>query len=235
MPQIVFIDRHTWKACSRPCKKVNSIMTNLQYIASFSFEVILSKCKAGKEGLDQSIMEIIKHLEKKGLYPIRWNRKMNSKGDIVLEYEGNPFANLSFKDCFVIGDNLISFTYEERTDQQVMLPNIYSYVYMLLVAIKVAKTLNGDFDKHSITCSVRIENNTDCYFYEKFSPLVVDYSRMLKYRLGKNVSFEFEVEKEEDVYMLVNRIYRQYMSDESVEKPYVTVIREHFNQLYDEF
>ena len=125
-------------------------MEELQYKAVFSFELLLSSCKIGKEGIDQEIMAALKRQEEKGLYPIKWNRETSENGDVVLKYEGAPFTNLTYKNEFVIGDNTIAFTYEERTNQQVMLPNISSYVYMLLLAIKVAEKVNGDFDKNSV-------------------------------------------------------------------------------------
>ena len=208
-------------------------MEELQYKAVFSFELLLSSCKIGKEGIDQEIMAALKRQEEKGMYPIKWNRETSANGGVVLKYEGAPFTNLTYKNEFVIGDNTIAFTYEERTNQQVMLPNISSYVYMLLLAIKVAEKVNGDFDKNSVKCNVKIENNTDCYFYEKYSPLAVDFSRMLKYCLKKNTGFEIELENKEDVYLLINRIYQQYKSEHSVEKPYVTVVKGSFDLMYD--
>ena len=142
-------------------------MEELQYKAVFSFELLLSSCKIGKEGIDQEIMASLKRQEEKGMYPIKWNRETSANGDVVLKYESAPFTNLTYKNEFVIGDNTIAFTYEERTNQQVMLPNISSYVYMLLLAIRVAEKVNGNFDKNSVKCSVKIENNTDCYFYDE--------------------------------------------------------------------
>lgn len=208
-------------------------MEELQYKAVFSFELLLSSCKIGKEGIDQEIMTALKRQEKKGMYPIIWNRGTCADGDIVLKYEGAPFTNLTYKNEFVIGDNTIAFTYEEKTNQQVMLPNIYSYIYMLLTAIKVAEKVNGDFGKNSVKCSVKIDNNTDCYFHEKYSPLAVDFSRMLKYSLKEDPGFVIELANKEDVYLLINRIYRHYKSGQSVEKPYVTVVKDSFDLMYD--
>ena len=208
-------------------------MEELQYKAVFSFELLLSSCKIGKEGIDQEIMAALKRQEEKGMYPIKWNRETGANGDVVLSYKSAPFTNLTYKNEFVIGEKSIAFTYEERTNQQVMLPNIYSYVYMLLMAIKVGEQVNGDFDKNSVKCSVKIENNTDCYFHEKYSPLAVDFSRMLKYVLRKSSEIVIEIDNKEDVYLLINRVYQQYQSEQSVEKPYVTVLKDSFDLMYD--
>ena len=208
-------------------------MEELQYKAIFSFELLLSSCKIGKKGIDQEIMTALKRQEEKGMYPIKWNRKTSAYGDVVLNYESAPFMNLTYKNEFVIGDNSIAFKYEERTNQHVMLPNIYSYVYMLLMAIKVGEKVNGDMDKNSVKCSVKIENNTDCYFHEKYSPLAVDFSRMLKYVLKKCSEIIIEIDNKEDVYLLINRVYQQYQSEQSVEKPYVTVLKDSFDLMYD--
>lgn len=208
-------------------------MEELQYKAVFSFELLLSSCKIGKEGIDQEIMAALKRQEEKGMYPNKWNRGTNANGDVVLKYESAPFTNLTNKNEFVIGDNTIAFTYEEKTNQQVMLPNIYSYVFMLLTSIKVAEKVNGGFDKKSVKCSVKMENNTDCYFHEKYSPVAVEFSRMLKYGLKNDLGFVIEIENKEDVYLLINRIYQRYRSEQSVEKPYVTVLKDSFDLMYD--
>lgn len=70
-------------------------MEELQYKAVFSFELLLSSCKIGKEGIDQEIMAALKRQEEKGLYPIKWNRETSANGDVVLKYEGAPFTNLT--------------------------------------------------------------------------------------------------------------------------------------------
>lgn len=208
-------------------------MDELQYKAVFSFELLLSSCKIGKEGIDQEIIAALKRQEEKGMYPIKWNRGTCVNGDVVLKYESAPFTNLTYKNEFVIGDNTIVFTYEERTNQQVMLPNIYNYVCILLMAIKVADKVSGGFDKNSVKCSVKIDNNTDCYFHEKYSPLAVDFSRMLKYGLNKKSEISIIIDNKEDAYLLINRVYQQYRSEQSVEKPYITVIKDSFDLMYD--
>lgn len=208
-------------------------MEELQYKAVFSFELLLSSCKIGKEGIDQEIIAALKRQEEKGMYPIKWKRETSTNGDVVLKYESAPFTNLTNKNEFVLGDNAIAFTYEERTNQQVMLPNIFSYVYMLLMAIKVAEKVNGDFDKNSVKCSVKIDNNTNCYFHEKYSPLKVEFSKMLKYGLKEDPGFVIELANKEDVYLLINRIYQHYRSEHSLIKPYVTVVKDSFDLMYD--
>ena len=75
-------------------------MEELQYKAVFSFELLLSSCKIGKEGIDQEIMAALKRQEEKGLYPIKWNRETSANGDVVLKYEGAPFTNLTYKNEF---------------------------------------------------------------------------------------------------------------------------------------
>lgn len=208
-------------------------MTDLQYIAKYHFELTLPSCNVGKECFDQEIMTTMKCHEKKSINTINWNRKTYTNGEIVFGYEGNPFMNLSFTNELVIGDNKIVFTYEEKSDQAVMLPNIYNYVYMLLTTMKVVEKVNGSFDKHRVECRVMIENNTDCYFYEKYSPLAVDYSKVLKYGIGRKAEFDMNIENMDHVYLLVNRIYQQYKSEQSMERPYVTVIKDSFERMYD--
>lgn len=209
-------------------------MEGLQYKALFSFELLLSSCKIGKEGIDQEIMAALRRQEEKGMFAIKWNRGTSANGDVVLKYESAPFANLTYKNELVIGDNTIAFTYGEKTNQQVMLPNIYSYVYMLLTATKVAEKVNGGFDKNSVKCSVKIDNNTNCYFHEKYSPLKVEFSKMLKYGLKEDPGFVIELANKEDVYLLINRIYQHYRSENSLVKPYVTVVKDSFDLMYDE-
>ena len=77
------------------------------------------------------------------------------------------------------------------------------------------------------------EGQAKLYKEEKYSPLAVDFSRMLKYCLKKNTGFEIELENKEDVYLLINRIYQQYKSEHSLEKPYVTVVKGSFDLMYD--
>lgn len=207
-------------------------MENLQYKSVLSFTLTITDNKSGKEGLDQSFLNIIKKQEERDVFMGRWIRSSQS-GCIVWEYSGEPFANLTFCNKMIISDNCISYTYEENTNQEVMLPNMITFVMMLMLAFKVAEKENGDIVKNHIECGIKVENNTDCYFYEKYSPLEVDYSRMLKYCLAGNDGFTITVESRDDMYIAINRFYQKFQSAQSMQKPYVTVEKESFDQMYD--
>lgn len=207
-------------------------MENLQHKSKLAFSLSIPDCKIGKEGLEQRLLSLIKKQVEKNVFMGRWNRSLQAN-EIVWEYSGEPFANLTFCHRMSISDKSISLLYEENTNQEVMLPNIIIFVRMLLLACKVVEKENGEFDKHHIECEINVENNTDCYFYEKYSPLDVDYSRMLKYCLPGTSNFNILIECVDDVYLMINRFYQQYHSAQSVQKPYVSVIKESFNQVYD--
>lgn len=208
-------------------------MTELSYKSFLSFELSLSNCKVGKEGIDQEFLALFNnHKEISFLYN-RLERNDEINDDLVKEYYGEPFANLSFINRLVISDCTIAYSYEERTNQLVILPNIFSYVYVLLAALKVSEKVAGNMGKHPIKCSVKIDNNTDCFFYEKYSPLLVDYSRMLKYGMNREAAYEIEIEDFEDIFDLINRFYHQFGTSHSVAKPYVTVDRDFFVQVYE--
>ena len=208
-------------------------MTDLQYKSLLSFEISLPACKIGKEGIDQVFVTLLKKQAEETNVLLRWMRQSDENGNVVYLYSGAPFSNLSFCNKLVINDNTISYTYEEKTNQQVMLSNILFYVIVLLGALKVAEKVNGSFDKHSIKCHIKIDNNTDCYFYEKYSPLSVNYSRMLKYVLARVADFEMEIEDKDDLFLLVNRFYQQFKTNQSVVSPYVTVNKDSFIEIYD--
>lgn len=207
-------------------------MENLQYKSVLSFILTIKDCKTGKEGLEQRFLSLFKKQKERNVFVGRWIRSLQSS-NILWEYSGEPFANLTFCNKMIISDDCISYTYEENTNQEVMLPNIITFVKMLMLAFKVAEKENGDFVKHHIECKIKVENNTDCYFYEKYSPLSVDYSRMLKYCLIGNDSFTITVESRDDMYIAINRFYQKFQSTQSVQKPYVSVVKENFNQVYD--
>ena len=207
-------------------------MENLQYKSVLSFILTIKDCKTGKEGLEQRFLSLIKKQEERSVFMGRWIRSLHSD-NIVLEYSGAPFANLTFCNKMIISDSCISYTYEENTNQGVMLPNMIFFVKMLLLSFKVVEKENGDLIKHHIECGIKVENNTDCYFYEKYSPLEVDYSRMLKYCLAGNDGFTITVESRDDMYIAINRFYQKFQSAQSMQKPYVTVEKESFDQMYD--
>lgn len=207
-------------------------MNDLIYKASYSFVITIPLCKVGKEGVHQLLIEIIKRQEK-NCFLHRWNSWSLIDEGLVCRYEGEPFGNLHFKDEIIITDDTISCRYEECTDQQVMLPNIQSFVYMMLFAVKTAEQLQNGFDIHAANCMVELENNADVYFYEKYSPLPVDYSRLLKYGIPHKLDFGINVESHDDVFVLFNRFYQQYKSEGSVAKPYISLIKELFEHTYD--
>lgn len=207
-------------------------MENLQYKSVLSFILTIKDCKTGKEGLEQRFLSLFKKQEDRNVFVGRWTRSLQSS-NILWEYSGEPFANLTFCNKMIISDNCISYTYEENTNQEVMLPNMITFVMMLMLAFKVAEKENGDIVKNHIECGIKVENNTDCYFYEKYSPLEVDYSRMLKYCLAGNDGFTITVESRDDMYIAINRFYQKFQSAQSMQKPYVTVEKESFDQMYD--
>lgn len=207
-------------------------MENLQYKSVLSFILTIKDCKTGKEGLEQRFLSLFKKQEERNVFVGRWTRSLQSS-NILWEYSGEPFANLTFCNKMIISDNCISYTYEENTNQEVMLPNMITFVMMLMLAFKVAEKENGDIVKNHIECGIKVENNTDCYFYEKYSPLEVDYSRMLKYCLAGNDGFTITVESRDDMYIAINRFYQKFQSAQSMQKPYVTVEKESFDQMYD--
>lgn len=206
-------------------------MSDLVYNASYAFNIKLPKCKVGKEGIHQLLMELVRRFGDKYLLN-RWNKWLDSDNGLICRYTGEPFGNLRIEEWVTITDDTISYKYVEYTDQQVMLPNIMSLIYMMLFAVKTAEQLQGGFEKHSSKCEVKMENNADVYFYEKYNPLVVDYLFLLKYTISKNLGYEIELENHDDVYALFNRFYNQYKSESSVAKPYITLVKDKFEQLY---
>ena len=207
-------------------------MSNLVYYASYAFNIKLPKCKVGKEGIHQLLMDIVKRHGNKYLLT-RWNGWVVRDNGLICRYVGEPFGNLRFEECVIITDDTISYNYVEYTDQQVMLPNILSFIHMLLFGIKAVEQLQGGFEKHSAKCEVKMENNGEVYFYEKYNPLAVDYLFLLKYTIGKNVGYEIDLENHDDVFVLFNRFYNQYKSDSSFAKPYINLVKDSFEQFYD--
>ena len=207
-------------------------MSDLIYYASYAFNIKILNCKVGKEGIHQLLMDIIKHYDNKYLSN-RWSDWVDMDNVMICRYVGEPFENLRFDEWVTITDDMISYRYVENTDQQVMLPNIMSFIYVLLFAIKAAEQLQDGFEKHPIKCDVKVENNGNVYFYEKYNPLVVDYLLLLKYTISSNVCYEIELESHDDVYVMFNRFYNQYKTDSSVAKPYITLVRDSFEQFYD--
>lgn len=204
------------------------------YFAKFSFELQMPSCKVGKEGIYMTLDSLIKKKESNGIPIFRWVGIEDKVDSIECRYSNMPFANLFFSEELSVRDSGIFFGYTEKTDQQLMLPNLLFFVNMLIGAIKTSETINDGFEKHSVNCHIRVENNGDCYFYEKYSPLAVDYSRMLKYGIAKEVDFEVDIEARNDLYLLVNHFYQQYKCPQSIEKPFVTVDKNNFWQYYGE-
>lgn len=209
-------------------------MSDLIYYASYAFNIKIPNCKVGKEGVHQLLMDIVKRHGDNYLSN-RWGGWFNSDKGLICRYVGEPFGNLRFDECVTITGDTISYRYVENTDQQVLLPNILSFIYMLLFALKTAEQLQDGFENHSVKCEVKVENNGNVYFYEKYNPLAVDYLFLLKYTISSNVCYEIELKSHNDVYLLVNRFYNQYKTDSSVAKPYITLVRDSFEQFYDAF
>lgn len=208
-------------------------MIELPYQASFSFELVIPACKVGKEGLYQELIALIKKQSKYGL-PYKTIIPQEKDGKLYLVNQDEPFANLFFKEELTIGDNNILFTYEERSNQELLLPNIFDFVGLLLLSVKTSEMVCGGFEQHSITCSVKAENNTNTYFYEKYSPLEVDYLRLLTYSIGRTMDFAIEIERVEEIYVLFNRFYQQFKTAQGSSLPFVTVNKDKFNITYGE-
>lgn len=204
----------------------------LAFFAKYRFELSLPDCKVGKEGVDMALNSLLNKKLVNGNPLFRLHDKLNTGTGIEYTYKDTPFANLSFCEDLTVTDNSICFTYTENTTQQLMLPNILFFVNMLLIAIKVAENVNGSFKDHHVNCHISVEHNGDCFFYEKYSPLAVDYSIMLKYSIDKGIDFEFEIESDDDVYLLTNRFYHQYKTSQSMVKPYVSVLKSSFEEVY---
>ena len=206
----------------------------LPYFAKYKFELSLPDCKVGKDGVYMEVNSLLNKKMVNGTPLFRWHEIHDTGKRIEFGYKDAPFANLFFCEELTITENNICFAYIEKTSQQLMLPNILFFVNMLLIAIKAAEMVNGSFKEHHINCHIIVEHNGDCYFYEKYSPLAVDYSFMLKYGIGKEIDFEFKIESNDDVYVLTNRFYNQFKTSQSVVKPYVTVLKDSFEEVYHE-
>ena len=204
----------------------------LPFFAKFFFELSMPKCKVGKEGVYMGLNSLLNKKLVNGIPLFRWHENHEKGKRIECSYRDSPFANLSLCEEIAITDNSICFTYTERTSQQLMLPNILFFVNMLLMAIKTAEKVNDGFKDHQVTCHIIVEHNGECFFYEKFSPLAVDYSIMLKYGIEKRIDFEFTMEGDDDVYQLTNRFYQQYKTSQSMEKPCVSVLKDSFEVFY---
>lgn len=200
----------------------------------FLFELILPKCKVGKESLSLKLASLLQKQESKGMV-FDWNCQEIVNDCIVRKSSGMPYANLFYSNILSVGDHSIEFEYEEKTDQQVMLPNISRFVYLLLLSVKTAERIDGGFDKGMAKCKIIVNGNADAFFYEKYSIFEVDYSRLLKYGINRTVNFEVPIEKKDDVYTLFNRFYQQFKATESMEKPFVTLVKNSFEKVYDEF
>lgn len=209
------------------------MIEKLPYQAFFSFSLEMPAYKDGNKRILRKLQEFSNHQDKRNKLFIQGEKSVEN-GAIVLTYFCMPFANLFYKEKLAINDNAIVFSYEEQTDQQVMLPNIFSFVQMLMMSVKTIEEICCGFHIQNVTCRLSIKNNTDSYFYEKYSPLMVDYSRLLKYSLPSNSEFAFKIDNRDDVYSLFNGFYQQYTSKNSLEKPFITVIEDNFYQAYDE-
>lgn len=209
-------------------------MVEQQYYASFSFEVSLPFCNAGKEGIHQELMGLIKKQEEKGIVLFQGVSFKIQDGRIALSSLGQPFVNLQIKKELIISDTMVSYVYMEATDQNVMLPNIIFFINVLLDVVKTTEKLCGGFPEQGTVCKIVIDNTGDCFFYEKYSPLDVEYSTMLKYGLEKKNEFEIVIRNKEDVYHLLNRFYQQYKTAQSQSKPYVKLNKDSFFRAYDE-
>lgn len=210
-----------------------NMITKLPYQAFLSFSLEMPSYKDGNEVILQKLQEFSNHQDNRNNLFLH-GVKTDENGAIVLTYSSTPFANLFFKEILAITDNAIAFSYEEQTDQKVMLPNIFSFVQMLMMSVKAFDEICCGFHIQKVICRIRIKNNTDSYFYEKYSPLMVDYSRILKYSLITKNEIAFEIKSRDDVYFLFNGFYQQYTSTNSLEKPFITVVKDNFYQVYNE-
>lgn len=204
-----------------------------RYKASYSFVINFPDCKVGKEEIQIVLNRLIKKLSNK--VPIYMERKFSKVNEcITYNYKGEYFANLFFDEILSISDYSVSYTYSEYTDQQIMLPNIYRFVYMLMLSIKTAEVINNGFKDKKVSCNIKADNNGYVYFYEKYSPVAVDYSKILKYKMDKIVNFKIGIDDRKDILTLFNRFYHQYKSDHSIDKPFVSIISDDFLRKYDD-
>ena len=216
------------------CYWFSLYMDDLRYFASFSFEIVMLGCNNGKEGICQKLISFFEAKDGEKANGGLFNRfRTETCGDqIVMSDVGHPFSNLRFTQELSIRDDSITFSYTENTDQQVMLPNIRFFVSMLLFAVKTVDIITDGFKSNHITCRIMIDNNSECFFYEKYSPLCVDYSMMLKYGLDNKACFIVEVSDLDDVAQLFNRFYQQFKTTQSQKLPYVLVNGEALKQEY---
>lgn len=205
----------------------------LPFFAKFYFELSMPDCKTGKEGVYMTLHSLLNKKVVNGRPLFMWNKIKDNGKSIDCSYKETPFSNLVISEELSISGNSLCFKYTEKTSEQLMLPNILFYVNMLLMAIKAADKVNGGFDRQNVNCHITIEHNGNCFFYEKFSPLAVDYSFMLKYGIDKAVEFDFKIEGIDDIYLLINRFYQQYKTAQSMVKPYVTVVKDSFEEVYN--
>ena len=209
------------------------MIEKLPYQTILSFRLVAPSNKEGKEGIFQRLLELDSRHENNNKLFVDGKRSSDN-GLTELTYCSMPFANLFYREVLTISDKTIDFLYEERSDQQVMLPNIFSFVEMLMMSLKTFEGIICGFHIQNVVCKLSIKNNTNSYFYEKYSPLKVDYSWLLKYSLTSDNEIEFEVNGRDDVYLLFNGFYQQFFSKNSMNKPRITVVRDDFYQIYDE-
>lgn len=207
----------------------------LKFFTKFSFAIMLPEYQGGKESIYRAFVDLLKKQEKKGLL-VNYKYSDYEIGDdvISIKYQGMPFVNLLFSEELLIRDNSMTYSYEEKVSEHLMLPNIYSYVIMTMMMVKIVEMFFESFENHNIECNVTITNNGDTYFYEKYSPLKVDFSWLHKYKIKPQTNFNFILKKHEDIYILINKIYQQYQTSLSRDKAFVIVDKTDFNKVYGE-
>lgn len=207
----------------------------LNYFAHYSFTQDLSFYKGGKESIYNTFVDLISGLEKKGyISATKYKQMLVYDDSIIIKYSKMPFTNLLFNEELRINDNVISYNYEEKCSDQLMLPNIFSYVLMVIILIKTAEKLSQGFDKNGVLCHVNVNHNGMNFFYDKYSPLKVNYSWLHKYKINEKINFDFCIDSYDDIYLLINRIYQQYKTEQSVDKVCVSVDKADFLMKYGE-
>ena len=214
-------------------EKVNNM--ELKYFTKLSFAIMLPEYQGGRESIYSAFVNLLEKQEQKAVL-IKYKYSQTKKDDeaISIKYQGMPFANLFFVEEILIKDNSMTYSYEEKVSDHLMLPNIYSYIMMTMMMVKMAEFLSGAFEKFTVDCNVTISNNGETFFYEKYSPLKVDFSWIHKYRIGPDVYFNYSLKNIGDCYVLINKIYQQYQTSLSIDKAFVTVDKADFYKLYGE-
>lgn len=207
----------------------------LNYFAKYSFALSLDDFQGGKETILTAFSTKMKEQERKyNLMALKYNKCEMDDDAIIIKYTRMPFANLLINEEILIKDQTICYYYEEKNSDKLLLPNIYSYITMLMLFVKIVQELIQDFDKQKVECKVDISHNGSTYYYDKYSPLKTDFSLIHKYSIKSENIFDYQLKNKDGIYALINKIYQRYYTEQSIDKRFVTVDKEDFLKKYDE-